>query len=85
MHGIRQQPSGSLAIELDQPLSLCGPDVTSGLSDIEQKMPTQPATRAQRILALWPWAFLALAGLITLAWAIALYWGALAIVRWLVD
>jgi hypothetical protein len=53
--------------------------------DIEQKSPTEPATRLLRVLALWPWAWLAFAGVVTLAWAVALCWAAFAFVRWLVD
>jgi hypothetical protein len=60
-------------------------DAVSGLLDIEQKSPPEPATRLRRILALWPWAFFALAGVVTLAWAIALGWAAFALIRWLVD
>jgi hypothetical protein len=61
------------------------PVVVSGSLDIEQKSPPEPATRLRRILALWPWAFFALAGVATLAWAIALGWAAYALVRWLVG
>ena len=50
---------------------------------IEQKLSHEPATRLQWLRALWPWAFLALAGAITIAWAIALCWAALALFRWL--
>jgi hypothetical protein len=57
----------------------------SGSMDIEQKSPTKPATGLRRILALWPWAFFAFAGVVTLAWAIALGCAAFAFVRWLVD
>jgi hypothetical protein len=57
----------------------------SALQDNEQRSPIQPATRVQRIKALWPWAFLAFAGVITLAWAIGLGWAAFAFVRWLVG
>ena len=52
---------------------------------IEQKLSHEPATRLQWLRAQWPWAFLALAGAITIAWAIALCWAALALVRWLVG
>ena len=52
---------------------------------IEQKLSHEPATRLQWLRAQWPWAFLALAGVITIAWAIALCWAALALVRWLVG
>jgi hypothetical protein len=61
------------------------PADVSGSLDIEQKSPTQPASRVQRIRALWPWAFLIVAGSITLAWAIGLGWGAFALVRWIVG
>jgi hypothetical protein len=82
MHGSRQQHSGSVAIELER-LSLPGPDDVSDSLDIKQKSPHEAATRLRRVLALWPWAFLALAGALTLAWAIALCWAAFALVRWL--
>jgi len=35
--------------------------------------------------AIWPWALLVLAGVITAAWAIAVGWAAVALVRWLVG
>jgi hypothetical protein len=57
----------------------------SVLVDIEQKSPPEPATQLRRILGFWPRAFLALAGIITIAWAIALCWAAFALVRWLFD
>jgi hypothetical protein len=57
----------------------------SGSLDIEQKSPIESATRLRRILALWPWAWLALAGVVTLAWAIALGWAAFAFVGWIVG
>jgi hypothetical protein len=85
MHGSRQQHSRSIAIELNEPLSSSHPDDASGSLDIEQKSPTEPATRVQRILALWPWAWLAFAGVVTLAWAIGLGWAAFAFVRRLVG
>ena len=44
----------------------------SALDDIEPKSPIESATRLRRILGLWPWAWLAFAGVITRAWAIAL-------------
>jgi hypothetical protein len=86
MHGSRQNPSRSIAIELNQPLSLHRPDDASGLLDIERISPTQqPVTRIQRIEALWPWAFLFVAGNITLAWAIFLCWAAFVFVEWIVG
>jgi hypothetical protein len=53
--------------------------------DIEQKPPTEPTTGLRRIRALWPWAWLALAGVLTLAWTLGLGWGAVAFFRWLVG
>ena len=52
--------------------------------DIEQK-PTEPTTGLRRTRALWPSAWLALAGVLTLAWTLGLGWGAVALVRWLVG
>jgi hypothetical protein len=61
------------------------PVVVSGSSDVEQKSPTKPTTGLRRILALWPWAFFAFAGVITLAWVIALCWAVVTLVRWIVG
>jgi hypothetical protein len=69
----------------DSALAKAVPADASALQDNEQRSPIQPATRVQRIKALWPWAFLAFAGVITLAWAIGLGWAAFAFVRWLVG
>jgi hypothetical protein len=85
MHANHQQHSRSIAIELNERLPSSHPDNASGLLDIEQKPRTRPATRVQRVLALWPWAWLALAGVVTLAWAVALGWTAFALVLWLVS
>jgi hypothetical protein len=52
-----------------------------GDTDDEQKSPTEPATGLRR--ALWPWAWLAVTGVVALAWAIALCWAAVELVRWL--
>jgi hypothetical protein len=57
----------------------------SGSLEIEQKSPIQPTTRPRRILAFWPWAWLALAGFVTIAWAIALGGAAFGFVQWIVD
>jgi hypothetical protein len=59
--------------------------IVSGSMDIEQKSPIEPATGLQRIGALWPWAWLVFAGVITFAWAIALWRAASVLVRWLVG
>jgi hypothetical protein len=45
----------------------------------------EPATGLRRIRSLWPWAYLALAGVITLGWAIWLGWAAVALVQWLIG
>jgi hypothetical protein len=60
-------------------------EVVSGSLDIEPKASSEPATRLRRILSAWPWAWLALAAVATLGWAIALCWGALTLVQWLVG
>jgi hypothetical protein len=59
-------------------------EVIPGSSDQEQKS-VQRATSVRRILAHWPWAWLALAGVVTIAWSIALCWAAFAYVQWIVD
>jgi hypothetical protein len=58
-------------------------ELVSGSLDIEQK--SLPATRTRRILAFWPWAWLALAGVVTVAWAIVLGGVAFAFVQWIVG
>ena len=60
-------------------------EVISGSLDLKQTLPVQPATQTRRILAHWPWAWLALAGVVTIAWAIALGWAAFGFVQWIVD
>jgi hypothetical protein len=60
-------------------------EVVTGSLDIEQKSSIEPATRTRRILALWTWVWLAIAGVVTVAWAIALGWGAFALVQWIID
>ena len=60
-------------------------EVVCGSLDIEQKSPIEPANRTRRILALWPWAWLAFAGVVTLGWAIALGGVAFAFVEWMVG
>jgi hypothetical protein len=60
-------------------------EVISGLLDVEQKSPVQPAISIWRLLAHWPWAWLALAGVVTVAWAIALGWAAFEFIQWFVD
>lgn len=59
------------------------PDGVLDSLDIEQK--SERAARLRRILSQWPLAWLAIAGVLTLAWALALCWAALAFVRWLVG
>ena len=51
--------------------------------DIEQKSAIERATRMRWIFALWTWVWLALAGVVTVAWAIALGWAAFAFVEWI--
>ncbi len=52
-----------------------------GSFDIEQR---SPATGLRRLGALWPLAWLALAGVATLGWIIGLGWAAVALVGWLI-
>ena len=60
-------------------------EVILGSLDSEQKSAVQPATSIWQILAHWPWAWLAFAGVVTIAWAIALCWAAFGFVQWIVD
>jgi hypothetical protein len=60
-------------------------EVVTGSLVIEQKSSIEPATRMRRILGLWTWIWLALAGVVTVAWAIALGGAAFAFVQWIVD
>jgi hypothetical protein len=54
--------------------------------DVEQKSRTEPATASgEELDAIWPWALLVLADVITAAWAIAVGWAAVALVRRLVG
>ena len=59
-------------------------DVSGSLVD-EQTSPIKPATSLRRLLALWPWVWLAMMGVATLGWMIGLGWVAVALVRWLVG
>ena len=62
-----------------------GPDDVPGSMDIEQKLPTEPATGLRRLGALWPWAWFALTGVAATGWLIALCWAGFAFVRWIVG
>jgi hypothetical protein len=55
------------------------------LVNIESKLPTEPApaTSLRKEGAIWPWVWLALVGVSTVGWLLALGWGALTFVRWL--
>jgi hypothetical protein len=57
--------------------------VLSGSLDVGQKSPAEPATRPWR--ALWPWAWLAVTGLVTLGWLIGIGWAAVELFQWLAD
>jgi hypothetical protein len=59
-------------------------EVIFGSLEIEQKF-VQPASSIWRILAHWPRAWLALAGAVTIAWAIALGWAAFSFIDWIFD
>ena len=61
------------------------PGDVSGLFSIRQQLPRATATRLEGLGILLPWAFFSLAGALEVAWAIALCWAALALVRWLVG
>ena len=57
--------------------------VVSGSLDVEQKSPTAPTTGPRQ--ARWPWAWLAVTGVVTLGWLIGIGWVAVKLVRWLID
>jgi hypothetical protein len=42
-------------------------------------------TESRRAKAVWPWAWLALEGVATIGWMIALGWAAVAFARWLLG
>jgi hypothetical protein len=69
----------------DKPLWKKPELVISGSMDVEQKSPVQPALSTRRISAHLPWAWLALAGVVTVSWAIALGWGAFEFIQWFFD
>jgi hypothetical protein len=56
-------------------------DDVSGLIGIEQKPPAESATSLRR--ALWPWAWFAVTGVVTLGWLIGIGWAAVELVGWL--
>jgi hypothetical protein len=60
-------------------------DDVSGSTGIEQNSPIEPAPGFQRLGALWPAVWLALAGVATLGWLIGIVWAAVKFVRWLID
>jgi hypothetical protein len=59
------------------------PDGVSGSVDTEQKSPTEPGNGLRRTLWLWPWAWLAVTGVVTLGWLIGICWAGFELVRWL--
>jgi hypothetical protein len=59
------------------------PDDVSDSMDIEQKLPTEPATGLRRLKELWPWAWLVVTGVATFGWLIGICWVGVALVRWL--
>jgi hypothetical protein len=74
----------SLSSGREQPVRNKGmPDGVSGSMDIEKKSPTEPTTGLRR--ALWPWAWLAVTGVVTLGWLIGICWAGFELVRWLAD
>jgi hypothetical protein len=52
--------------------------------NIDPKLPAELPTGWRR-LRKWPWVWLALTGVATVGWLIAMGWAAVAIVRWLLD
>jgi hypothetical protein len=59
-------------------------DVSNSL-DIEHESPTRRLSGLQRLIALWPWAWLALVVVASVGWAIGLGWAAVALVGWLIG
>jgi hypothetical protein len=57
----------------------------TGSVNIEPKLPAELPTGWRRLRAQWPWVWLALTGVATVGWLIAMGWAAVAIVRWLLD
>jgi hypothetical protein len=47
--------------------------------------PHEPATGLRRPRAIWPWAWLALEGVATVGWLIALGWATVVFARWLLG
>ena len=67
----------------DEPVRKKPFEDVSGSLDVEKKLPTAPAPGLRR--ARWPWAWLALTGVVTLGWLIGIGWAAVKLVRWLAD
>jgi hypothetical protein len=75
-----------LSAPRDEPVRAKLPlEFISGSLDLEPKSLVQPATGVRGILAHWPSAWLALAGVVTVAWASALGWAAFSFVDWIFD
>src|ERR1700731_828840 len=51
------------------------------VSNIAPKLPAEPATAFRRPRAIWPWAWLALTGVATVGWFVAIGWTAFTLVR----
>jgi hypothetical protein len=71
----QEQPAGNKAV----------PGDVLGLTNIERKKPIEPRPGLRRRRAMWPWAWLALTGVATVGWLIAMGWTAVTLVRWLLD
>jgi hypothetical protein len=58
-------------------------DCVSGSVNNEQKPPLESAISLRRVGRLWPWAWLAVTGVVTLGWLIAICWAGVELARWL--
>jgi hypothetical protein len=70
----------SIALRRDElPMNQAASVVISGSSDPGHKSPAEPAGGFRR--ALWPWAWLAVTGVITIGWLIGMGWAAVELVK----
>jgi hypothetical protein len=60
---------------------LASPNIELGSPNLGHKSPVEPATGHRR--RVWPWAWLAVTGVVTLGWLIGIGWAAVELVEWL--